>query len=61
MVFKAFGVILLHFNVEKLNQRVNFTKKKKESGAPTIFVGFQCMGRVTGTTPIFLFGLIKPD
>jgi hypothetical protein len=47
-IFKGFGVILLHFKVEKFNQGVILQQTKR--GAP---------GRVTGTTPIFLFGLVK--
>jgi hypothetical protein len=31
MVFKAFGAILLHFMVEKLNQGVILQKKKKKN------------------------------
>jgi hypothetical protein len=35
--FKAFGVILLHFKVDKMNWGVIFTKKKKfEWGTPTL-------------------------
>jgi hypothetical protein len=38
--FKAFGVILLHFKVDKINWGVVFTKKKKkilfEWGTPTL-------------------------
>jgi hypothetical protein len=50
-IFKAFGVILLHFKVEKLNQGVILQKKIKK------YCRWRPQCRVTGTTPIFLFGL----
>jgi hypothetical protein len=50
-IFKAFGVILLHFKVDKFNQGVILHfwggKKLLSRWRP------QWVGRVTGTTPIF--------
>jgi hypothetical protein len=54
-IFKAFGVLLLHFKVEKFNRGGGVIFQKNLSRRP------QWVDRVTGTTPIFWGGGLMVD